>query len=505
MKKKKSVTVKIAVYLILVSVFSNVLIFGMNYLVTQKNMQKQMQYMAENVLTSQIAAVEQYFEEIEQIANSVLYNKRVIRFLKEKQDQIDDADFVYGIGRVYYNTWQNFEMTFYKEGQYHNKYSVVKDDRAEEISDYRSSIWYQKIKAEGLDKVIISQQTEDDYENYVVYRIKDRYSVKTVGYLRIELKLSYLKEQILKNYRLLDGTTIYNQEKQMLFYDEKILEIPDWESDAGFQETKENLIAWQRSESIGWNIVMAISKEELLKDRRKQFLFLTFLVGIIIFLTIRVSKKFFSVITGNYKRLMEGMEKAKQGELTVQVENKEEDEISNLILEFNTMMNKIDELMRSVEGKQALRLGVSDYILKPVKKEELEKVLKMLSQQKEKEDLPTDLPENHMQKKESKSVVEDIMEYIQKHYYENINVSELAEMYYLNDTYLSTLFKEKTGWTLKSYLESVRIEKAKSMLKSRDYTIAYVASAVGYTDPNYFSKVFKRYTDLTPRQFREIF
>ena len=134
---------------------------------------------------------------------------------------------------------------------------------------------------------------------------------------------------------------------------------------------------------------MAISKEELLKDRRKQFLFLTFLVGIIIFLTIRVSKKFFSVITGNYKRLMEGMEKAKQGELTVQVENKEEDEISNLILEFNTMMNKIDELMRSVEGKQALRLGVSDYILKPVKKEELEKVLKMLLQQKEKEDLPT--------------------------------------------------------------------------------------------------------------------
>lgn len=191
MKKKKSVTVKIAVYLILVSVFSNVLIFGMNYLVTQKNMQKQMQYMAENVLTSQIAAAEQYFEEIEQIANSVLYNKRVIRFLKEKQDQIDDADFVYGIGRVYYNTWQNFEMTFYKEGKYHNKYSVVKDDRAEEIPDYRSSIWYQKIKAEGLDKVIISQQTEDDYENYVVYRIKDRYSVKTVGYLRIELKLSY--------------------------------------------------------------------------------------------------------------------------------------------------------------------------------------------------------------------------------------------------------------------------------------------------------------------------
>lgn len=99
---------------------------------------------------------------------------------------------------------------------------------------------------------------------------------------------------------------------------------------------------------------MAISKEDLLKDRRRQLLFLLFLVGIIIFLTIQVSKKFFSVITGNYKRLMEGMEKAKQGELTVQVENKEEDEISNLILEFNTMMNKIDELMRSVEGKQAL-------------------------------------------------------------------------------------------------------------------------------------------------------
>lgn len=154
-------------------------------------------------------------------------------------------------------------------------------------------------------------------------------------------------------------------------------------------------------------------------------------------------------------------------------------------------------------ARTALRLGVADYILKPVKKEELEKVLKTLSQHKEKKNLHPEIQETCVQKKENKNVIENIMEYIQKHYYENINVSELAEMYYLNDTYLSTLFKEKTGWTLKSYLESVRIEKAKSLLKSRDYTIAYVASAVGYTDPNYFSKVFKRYTDLTPRQFRD--
>lgn len=317
-------------------------------------MQKQMRYMAENILTDQIATVEQYFEEIEQIANSVIYNKRVIRFLKEKQDQMEDTDFVYGIGRIYYNTWQNFEMTFYKEGQYNNKYSIIKDDRAEEISDYRKSVWYQKINDKSSDKVIISQKTDNTYENYVVYRIEDRYSMKTVGYLRIELKLSYLKEQILKKHRLLEGTTIYNQEKQMLFYDEKILGISEWEKNAGFQEIKESLIAWKRSKNTGWTIVMAISKEELLKERTKQFLFLLFIVIMIIFLTVQISKKFFSVITGNYRRLMEGMEKVKQGELTVQVESKEEDEISNLIAEFNIMMNKIDELMRSIEGKQAL-------------------------------------------------------------------------------------------------------------------------------------------------------
>ena len=291
-------------------------------------MQKQMRYMAENILTDQIATVEQYFEEIEQIANSVIYNKRVIRFLKEKQDQMEDTDFVYGIGRIYYNTWQNFEMTFYKEGQYNNKYSIIKDDRAEEISDYRKSVWYQKINDKSSDKVIISQKTDNTYENYVVYRIEDRYSMKTVGYLRIELKLSYLKEQILKKHRLLEGTTIYNQEKQMLFYDEKILGISEWEKNAGFQEIKESLIAWKRSKNTGWTIVMAISKEELLKERTKQFLFLLFIVIMIIFLTVQISKKFFSVITGNYRRLMEGMEKVKQGELTVQVESKEEDEIS---------------------------------------------------------------------------------------------------------------------------------------------------------------------------------
>ena len=64
------------------------------------------------------------------------------------------------------------------------------------------------------------------------------------------------------------------------------------------------------------------------------------------------------------------------------------------------------------------------------------------------------------------------------------------------------LFKKSTGSSFKEYLNMVRIEESKRLLSNTDFSIIDIAIAVGFEDQSYFSKVFKKFTGLTPKQFR---
>lgn len=102
----------------------------------------------------------------------------------------------------------------------------------------------------------------------------------------------------------------------------------------------------------------------------------------------------------------------------------------------------------------------------------------------------------------SKDVTKAIREYVQTHFMENLTTRTISQKFHLNSTYLSTLFKEKSNITLTAYIEGVRMENAKELLKNDGFSIADVAEAVGYADTNYFGKVFKKYSGMTPGQYR---
>lgn len=73
---------------------------------------------------------------------------------------------------------------------------------------------------------------------------------------------------------------------------------------------------------------------------------------------------------------------------------------------------------------------------------------------------------------------------------------------HLHPSYFSTVFKNATGLSFKEYLNKVRIEESKILLQNTDFSIIDIAVAVGFEDQSYFSKVFKKYTGTTPKQFR---
>ena len=102
------------------------------------------------------------------------------------------------------------------------------------------------------------------------------------------------------------------------------------------------------------------------------------------------------------------------------------------------------------------------------------------------------------------AVVQKIQQYIADHYSEkDLSVKVLADLVYLTPTYLSNLFKKSTGYTIGQYLLDIRIEAAKQLLRDPEYKLYQVATMVGYEDSNYFTKIFKKRTDMTPSEYRK--
>ncbi|MCR4618687.1 MAG: response regulator [Lachnospiraceae bacterium] len=101
-------------------------------------------------------------------------------------------------------------------------------------------------------------------------------------------------------------------------------------------------------------------------------------------------------------------------------------------------------------------------------------------------------------------LIADIIDFIEKNYGDQeLGVSEIAEKFRLTPSYINVLFKQETGFTLKKYISNIRIENAKLMLKLEYERIATIAEKCGYANANYFAKVFREETGMTPVEFRK--
>lgn len=97
-----------------------------------------------------------------------------------------------------------------------------------------------------------------------------------------------------------------------------------------------------------------------------------------------------------------------------------------------------------------------------------------------------------------------IKNYISRNYMnETLSVKDISAHVFLSMSYVCTFFKNETGQTLNQYLTEYRMEMAKQLLADPRYKISDISSKVGYTDGNYFGKSFKKYTGLSPSEFRE--
>lgn len=104
----------------------------------------------------------------------------------------------------------------------------------------------------------------------------------------------------------------------------------------------------------------------------------------------------------------------------------------------------------------------------------------------------------------SQEIVEDVQTILENRYDEKIQLKNLAQDVGLSPFYLNRLFKEKTGFTPRQYLEKVRIQKAVLLLKTTDLSSTEIGFQVGYENLSSFYKAFKNVTGCSPGEYRKM-
>lgn len=161
--------------------------------------------------------------------------------------------------------------------------------------------------------------------------------------------------------------------------------------------------------------------------------------------------------------------------------------------------------------KQAMKSGVSDYILKPIDYAELEALLTRFAQKKERareEKRMRHITEKVRETREKDEPVPQgridlIKRYIDEHIGERIYIEDLAKLVHINDQHLMRVFRRETGQSITAYISRQRMQIAGRLLRETDYSISFISDCVGCENDSYFTRTFKRFTGVTPSEYRK--
>lgn len=163
-------------------------------------------------------------------------------------------------------------------------------------------------------------------------------------------------------------------------------------------------------------------------------------------------------------------------------------------------------------AKRAIHLGVTRYLLKPSKMNELEEALQVMTGnlgklrgvRQEPEQKPEPEPEDDGQFGSSANsfIVRSALKYLEVHYAEKLTLTELAERTYVSQWYLSKLLNRYTGKSFCDLLNQTRIGKAEKLLEDPSLKIHEISDMLGFNDVTHFSRIFKKIEQVSPNEYR---
>lgn len=156
-------------------------------------------------------------------------------------------------------------------------------------------------------------------------------------------------------------------------------------------------------------------------------------------------------------------------------------------------------------ARKAVEYGLDAYLLKPAKETQiLDTIRNCLKKSESRNQAPSEhvralsvTPVNTPQ-----DAVDEVTHYIDEHFHLPLHLEALAQSVHFSPSYLSRLFHQKTGMTLKTYITLRRLDNAKYLLENSEMSIGEIAVNCGFSNVSNFNRVFKQQTGISPLEFR---
>ena len=156
-------------------------------------------------------------------------------------------------------------------------------------------------------------------------------------------------------------------------------------------------------------------------------------------------------------------------------------------------------------ARRAIKINVSEYLLKPIDPKELYSALLSIKTKLELEQSTyTDIFNDAMTRNTPEQIAKALREYINCHYNEEINLNLIAYGMNYSSSYLTKIFCMQYEISPSKYMISLRMSRAKYLLyHNQELSIKQIGEIIGYHDQGYFSRIFKKYVGISPLEYRE--
>ena len=152
-------------------------------------------------------------------------------------------------------------------------------------------------------------------------------------------------------------------------------------------------------------------------------------------------------------------------------------------------------------AQEAIRLGVTRFLLKPSKMDEINEALQTMTDRLKKERPDTE-EESAENSRAGSFLVKQAVAYMETHYAEKLTLQEVADACYVSQWHLSKLLNRFTEQSFYDILNSQRVEAAKKLLADPRLRIGDIGEMVGYADPAHFARIFKKTTGMSANEYR---